>query len=115
MTAMASPELSLLERLERSHVLRFQPLRSSHFLDDEGQGDVIIYYGQVVCPGCHHTVEVGASSESEDVGYCPFPRCGTRITAAVDPDHLRLDDSRPLSTELGCECGDPECLVWEAV
>ncbi len=95
-----------------TQALLFTPEHSELFLDDSGQQEIVIYFGHVVCPSCHHRVQVGSSAEGE-VGYCPVNRCSERLTVAVDPEHLplRCDDSRP-SEEFVCVCGDQDCLIW---
>lgn len=97
---------------ETTTALLFVPEHSEVFLDDSGKGEVVIYFGHVVCPACHHEVQVGSSAEGE-AGYCPFNRCGARLSIAVDPEHLplRCDDSR-LGEEYVCVCGDENCRVW---
>lgn len=97
-----------------SEVIAFKPGRVQSFLDDESQGEVVLYFGQVVCHGCGLAVEVSSEAEVHSSGYCTHG-CGNRITVQVDPRHLRLDDSRPRASGHGCVCGDPLCRSWEAV
>ncbi len=92
-----------------TQVLLFVPEHSELFLDDSGSGEVVVYFGHIVCPSCHHRVPVQATGEKE-IGYCPVARCWEQLTVAVDPEHLplRCDDSRP-SEEYVCICGDDDC------
>jgi hypothetical protein len=87
-------------------LLTFQPLRSQPFLNDEGNGSIVLFFGQVGCPQCLRPIEVQAEADGECSGYCPS--CGALITVSVD--------MRPLQPARNCDyCDDPECRAREAV
>lgn len=97
---------------EALSVILFTPSRSLPFFDDEGTGDVILYFGQVRCVRCGLAVDVSTEADKPTSGYCPH-NCGNQITVEVDPEHFRMDDSRPAESGHGCICGDRECRWWE--
>lgn len=96
------------DTLSLPRILRFEPEHSKVFLDDDGSGEVLVYFGYLDCPGCHHRIEVSAESgPMPTIDYCPGPRCGTRIVVGVEAHYLRPDDSLT-----GCICGDEDCEYW---
>ena len=92
-------------------ILVFQPRDQEFCPIDDGGGEALYYFGEVVCPGCGRATPVAAALGETESGYCW--RCQTLISVQVDPRHFRMDDSRPRSSGHGCDCGNPRCRWWE--